>query len=152
MPNTGFDHEKMFTQLFPKEDDMIVPAYQVAGVLGCWERYQHEPVASGKQMDYVIYPGISHQTEALLIAAEEMRSEEEEFKFVFRRFDIRDNIHAMRVDIGNKGNLYDMFEDLKGFIVQNERYRIDCVCCADFVLDQVALNITARFMLEHIAF
>ena len=60
MPDTGFDHEKMITQLFPKEDDMIVPAYQVAGVLGCREGYQHEPVASGKQMDYVIYPGMSH--------------------------------------------------------------------------------------------
>ena len=151
MPDTGFDHEKMFTQLFPKEDDMIVPAYQVAGVLGRWERNQHEPVASGKQMDYVIYPGISHQTEALFIAAEEMRRKEEEFKFVFRRFDIRDNIHAMRVDIGDEGNLYDTSEYFKGFIVQNERYRIECVRCADFVLDQIALNITARFMLEHIS-
>ena len=56
----------------------------------------------------------------------------------------------MRVDIGNEGNLYDTSEDLKGFIVQNERYRIECVCCADFVLDQVALNISARFMLNHI--
>ena len=80
-----------------------------------------------------------------------MRRKEEEFKFVFRRFDIRDNIHAMRVDIGDEWNLYDSFEDLKGFIVQNERYRIECVRCADFVLDQVALNITARFMFEHIA-
>ena len=56
----------------------------------------------------------------------------------------------MRVDIGDEGNLYDTSEYFKGFIVQNERYRIECVRCADFVLDQFALNITARFMLNHI--